>query len=149
MHVWALGLSCETSAACASNTTKIPRGDTQRDRKKSEMVAGEGEKNAKFWASHPSGPQNSGPIFSGFGPWHHDTHTRKLVCLTQFGQDRIWSIFVLVGWWGVGKGPEGISGRRGFTRQPENSKRAHLSAPALQTPPKFHEKTPQREKERK
>ena len=34
----------------------------------------------------------------------------------------------------------------GFTRQPENSKRAHLSVPALQTPPKFHEKTPQREK---
>ena len=33
-------------------------------------------------------------------------------------------------------------GRRGFTRQPENSIRAHLSAPALQTPPKFHEKTP-------
>ena len=33
-------------------------------------------------------------------------------------------------------------GRRGFTRQPENSKRAHLSAPALQTQPKFHEKTP-------
>ena len=32
--------------------------------------------------------------------------------------------------------------RRGFTRQPENSKRAHLSAPALQTPPKFNEKTP-------
>ena len=31
-------------------------------------------------------------------------------------------------------------GRRGFTRQPENSKRAHMSAPALQTPPKFHEK---------
>ena len=26
--------------------------------------------------------------------------------------------------------------------QPENSKRAHLNAPALQTPPKFHEKTP-------
>ena len=26
---------------------------------------------------------------------------------------------------------------RGFTRQPENSKRAHLRAPALQTPPKF------------
>ena len=30
------------------------------------------------------------------------------------------------------------------TRQPENSKRAHLSAPALQTPPKFHEKDPQK-----
>ena len=38
----------------------------------------------------------------------------------------------------------------GFTRQPENSKRAHLSAPALQTPPKFHEKTPrEREREKK
>ena len=38
--------------------------------------------------------------------------------------------------------PWRLRGRRGFTRQPENSKRAHLSAPALQTPPKFHEKTP-------
>ena len=38
--------------------------------------------------------------------------------------------------------PRRLRGRRGFTRQPENSKRAHLSAPALQTPPKFHEKTP-------
>ena len=33
-------------------------------------------------------------------------------------------------------------GRWGFTRQPENSKRAHLTAPALQTPPKFHQTTP-------
>ena len=32
------------------------------------------------------------------------------------------------------------SGSPGFTRQPENSKRTHLSAPALQTPPKFQEK---------
>ena len=38
--------------------------------------------------------------------------------------------------------------RRGFTRQPENSKRAHLRVPALQTPPNFHEKTP-REREKK
>ena len=39
----------------------------------------------------------------------------------------------------------------GFTRQPENSKRAHFRAPALQTPPKFHERTPQErgKKERK
>ena len=29
-----------------------------------------------------------------------------------------------------------------FTQQPENSKRAHLRVPALQTPPKFHENTP-------
>ena len=38
--------------------------------------------------------------------------------------------------------PRRLRGRRGFTRQPEISNRAHLSAPALQTPPKFHEKTP-------
>ena len=38
-----------------------------------------------------------------------------------------------------------LLGRRGFTRQPENSKRA----PALQTPPTFHEKTPtEREREK-
>ena len=39
-------------------------------------------------------------------------------------------------------------GRRGFTQQPEISKRAHLSVPALQTPPKFHEKTPREREER-
>ena len=43
--------------------------------------------------------------------------------------------------------PQRLWGRRGFTRQPKNSKRAHLSAPALQTP-KFYEKTPQRGKKR-
>ena len=39
-----------------------------------------------------------------------------------------------------------LRGRQGFTRQPENSKRVHFRAPALQTPPKFHERTPKREK---
>ena len=38
--------------------------------------------------------------------------------------------------------PRRLRGRRFFTQQLENSKRAHLSALALQTPPKFHEKTP-------
>ena len=33
------------------------------------------------------------------------------------------------------------------TRQPENSKRAHFMAPALQTPPKFHVRTPKEKKE--
>ena len=33
-------------------------------------------------------------------------------------------------------------GRRASHQQPENSKRAYLRVPALQTPPKFHEKTP-------
>ena len=38
----------------------------------------------------------------------------------------------------------------GFTRQPENSKRAHFRFPALQTPPKFHKRTAKRgKKERK
>ena len=38
--------------------------------------------------------------------------------------------------------PRRLRGRQGFTRQPENSKRAHMSVPAFQTPSKFHEKTP-------
>ena len=36
--------------------------------------------------------------------------------------------------------PDRAAGAR--TRQPENSKRAQLRVPALQTPPKFHERTP-------
>ena len=43
--------------------------------------------------------------------------------------------------------PDRAAGAR--TRQPENSKRAHLSVPALQTPPKFHEKTPREEEQNK
>ena len=42
----------------ASNTTKIQREDTQIDTKKSEMVAGEGKKRAKFWAVRRRG----GPV---------------------------------------------------------------------------------------
>ena len=36
--------------------------------KKSEMVAGEGNKSAKFWPPHPSGPHPSGPHPSGPHP---------------------------------------------------------------------------------
>ena len=39
-------------------------------------------------------------------------------------------------------------GVRGFTRQPENSKRGHLRVPALQTPPKFHENTPEKDRKK-
>ena len=39
-----------------------------------------------------------------------------------------------------------LRGRRGFTRQPENSKRAHLTPPALQTPPKFTRRPPEKDK---
>ena len=78
VHVWALCLSCETPAASGppvlhtttrelrtctfersgdSNTTKIPREDTQRGKKRTNFVAGEGKKSAKFWGPHPSGPR--------------------------------------------------------------------------------------------
>ena len=39
--------------------------------------------------------------------------------------------------------------RQGFTRQHENSKRAHSRVPALQTPPKFHDRTPRKEERTK
>ena len=43
--------------------------------------------------------------------------------------------------------PDRAAGAR--TRQPKNSKRTHLSAPALQTPPKFNEKDQKRGKKEK
>ena len=84
MHVGAHWLSCETPAASgppglhmttrelqtrtferpgASNTTKIPREDPQRGKKRMKFPVGEGKKRAKFWAPHPSRS-----TFSGFGP---------------------------------------------------------------------------------
>ena len=62
---------------------------------------------------------------------------RRASCRLPRGERRGLSGGLLVEfWWGV------------FTRQPENSKRAHWRVPALQAPPKFHEKTP-REREKK
>ena len=121
MHVWALGLSCETPAAppdrAAGAGTRQPENSkrahlsvptlqtppkfhekTPREGRKERILRREGEKRAKFWASHPSGlhpsglhpsglhssglhpsglhpsglhPSGlhpSGPTFSGFGP---------------------------------------------------------------------------------
>ena len=42
--------------------------------------------------------------------------------------------------------PDRAAGAR--TRQPENSKRAHFRAPALQTPPEFHKKRPKEREKR-
>ena len=42
--------------------------------------------------------------------------------------------------------PDRAAGAR--TRQPENSKRVHFRAPALRTPPKFHERTPRERKKK-
>ena len=41
--------------------------------------------------------------------------------------------------------PRRLRGRRGFTRQPENSKRANMRSRPSKTPPKFNEKTTERE----
>ena len=81
MHVWALGLSCETPAASgppgphtttrelqtrtftgsgASNTTKIPRQDTQRDTKRAKSWRERKKKNA-ILGSPPFGA----PFFGG------------------------------------------------------------------------------------
>ena len=48
--------TCTFQGTGASNTTKIPRKDPQEREEKMKIVAGEEQKNAKFWASHPSGP---------------------------------------------------------------------------------------------
>ena len=66
MHVWALGLSCETPAF--KNTTKIQREDTQRDTKE-RNGGGKGKKKARnFGLPTLRGPTLSGPHFSGFYP---------------------------------------------------------------------------------
>ena len=90
MHIWALGLSCETPVAPpdraagashdnqrtpstfkrpgASNTTRILRKRLKEREKRMKTVAGEGKKSAKFWAPNPSGPHPSGLHPSGLHP---------------------------------------------------------------------------------
>ena len=48
-------------APALPNSTKIPRENPQRKREKERNEGREREKSAKFWASHPSGPQPFGP----------------------------------------------------------------------------------------
>ena len=69
--------TCTFERPGASNTTKIPREDPQRGKKRTNFPAGEGKKSAKFWAPHPSGLHPSGlhpsgslraPLFLGLGP---------------------------------------------------------------------------------
>ena len=58
LHTTTRELQTCTTSPRASNTTKIPRKDTQ-ERKKERTLWQEREKSAKFWASHPSGPSPS------------------------------------------------------------------------------------------
>ena len=52
----------------ALNTTKIPREDPQRGKKRTNFAAGEGKKARNFGPPHPSGPHPSGPHPSGPHP---------------------------------------------------------------------------------
>ena len=74
-----------------SNTTKIPREDTQRETKRAKMGAGEEKKKARNFGP----PTLRGPIFSGFGPHslghHHDTHQiQKCIGPNWIGQNWFW-----------------------------------------------------------
>ena len=62
MCTFGLSKTCTFERPGASNTTKIPREDTQRETKRAKMGAGEG-KNAKFWALRPSAPPFKAPDF--------------------------------------------------------------------------------------
>ena len=81
MLVWALWLSCETShtttrelqtRTCerpgASNTTKIPREDPQRGKKRTNFAAGEGKKARNFGPPTLRAPNLRPPLFLGLGP---------------------------------------------------------------------------------
>ena len=103
VHVWALWLLCETPEALGppglrtrtrelqtctlerpglQNTTKIPREDTQRGKKK-EFLSGRGEKKREILGPPPFGPPPFGPPpfgpppFLGLGPWPAPLHEKK------------------------------------------------------------------------
>ena len=88
VHVWALGLSCETPAAPpdraagartrqpenskrahlsarALQTPKFHEKDPQRGKKRTNFAAGEGKKSAKFWAPTLRGPTLRGSTLRG------------------------------------------------------------------------------------
>ena len=53
--------TCTFEGPGASNTTKIPREDPQRERKRTKMGAGEGKKKREILGPHPSGPHPAKP----------------------------------------------------------------------------------------
>ena len=112
MHIWALGLSCETPAASgppgllttarelqtctfqgpgASNTTKIPRKDPKREKEERKLWREEGKKSAKFWAPHPSGLHASGGNYpSGPPPFGGPTLGGPKIQHLKIGRSRNW-----------------------------------------------------------
>ena len=118
-----------------------------------------------LWA-HPSGPHSSGPL-RRTPPLRRTTQNSALffpspatifILSLSFGvlSLNIGGVFLKAGnpemctfgLSGCRVKPRLFLGRRGFTRQPEISKRAPLRALVLQTPPKFHEEDTQRETKR-
>ena len=104
-------------------------------------AGGVGAQTLKKWSPKLWGPEGWGPKISRFFPLSHHIFLgvpRLYVCQAS-------GALIRVSTCGSSLGPVWVHSdncSRGFTRQPENSKLAHLSAPALQTPPKFHETTP-------
>ena len=98
------------------------------------------------WAPERSGPEGwGGAKFSRFSPFPAPIFAlfvsfwvsrRILVVFSSAGGLKC----ARLGLTGCRAKPRRPRSRQGFTRQPENPKRAHLRSAALQTPPKFHEK---------
>ena len=62
----------------ASNTTKIPREDPQREKRKERNGGGRGEKKREVLGPPPFGPPPFGPpLFLGLGPWPTNLHEKK------------------------------------------------------------------------
>ena len=73
MHVWALGLSCESPAVSGPPRTPHVREERMK------TVAGEGKKREILGLPTLQGPTVRGRFFLGLGPPfgpHHDTHSQ-------------------------------------------------------------------------
>ena len=93
MHVWVLGLSCETPAALGppglhTTTRELftytfdgPRRP-HRETKRAKMGAGEGTKSAKFWPLPPFGATPAGPHLAGPHLFWVYPHTHSLFSST-------------------------------------------------------------------
>ena len=64
--------TCTSERPGTSNTTKIPREDNQRGKKRTNFAAGEGKKRAKFWAPTLRGSTLRGSTTT---PHHTTPHT--------------------------------------------------------------------------
>ena len=83
-----------------------------------------------FRGTPSGGPPSTGPPkFSRF--FSVSRHQFRSFCLSLCLLVEFWRFLCTFGLSGCGVKPRRLWGRRGFTRQLENSKRAHLTAPAL------------------